>query len=65
MQRCVAAQKPHVVERFTISQGSRALTAIVTVEDAETFNGLLTLQRTWRKNEVAMGEMSARGGAPR
>jgi hypothetical protein len=27
------------------------------VEDTKTFNGPLTLQRTWRKNEVAMGEV--------
>jgi hypothetical protein len=50
-------EKLHVVERFTISQNSRALTAIVTVEDPDTFNGPLTLKQTWRKNPVAMGEM--------
>jgi hypothetical protein len=33
------------------------LTAIVTVEDPDTFNGPLTLKQTWRKNQVAMGEM--------
>jgi hypothetical protein len=33
------------------------LTAIVTVEDPDTFNGPLTLKQTWRKNGVAMGEM--------
>ena len=49
-------EKLHVVERFTISQDGRALTAIVTVEDPDTFNGPLTLKQTWRKNEVAMGE---------
>jgi hypothetical protein len=49
--------KLHVVERFTISRDGRALTAIVTVEDRDTFNGPLTLKQTWRKNEVAMGEM--------
>ena len=54
-------EKLHVVERFTISQDGRALTAIVTVEDPDTFNGPLTLKQTWRKNEVAMmGEMVRR-----
>jgi hypothetical protein len=33
------------------------LTAIVTVEDPDTFNGPLTLKQTWRKNPVAMEEM--------
>jgi len=50
-------EKLHVVERFTISKDGRALTAIVTVEDPDTFNGPLTLKQTWRKNEVAMGEV--------
>jgi hypothetical protein len=50
-------EKLHVVERFTISQDGRTLTAIVTVEDPDTFNGPLTLKQTWRKNEVAMAEM--------
>jgi hypothetical protein len=50
-------EKLHVVERFTISRDGRALTAIVTVEDPDTFNAPLTLKQTWRKNEVAMGEV--------
>jgi hypothetical protein len=50
-------EKLHVVERFTISQDGRTLTAIVTVEDPGTFNGPLTLKQTWRKNPVAMAEM--------
>lgn len=49
-------EKLHVVERFTISADGRSLTAIVTVEDPDTFNGPLTLKQTWRKNEVAMVE---------
>jgi len=36
--------KLHVVERFTISRDGRTLTAIVTVEDPDTFNGPLTLK---------------------
>jgi hypothetical protein len=50
-------EKLHIVERFTVSQDGRALTAIVTVEDSDTFNGPLTLKQTWRKNQVAMAEM--------
>jgi hypothetical protein len=49
-------EKLHVVERFTISQDGRALTAIVTVEDPDTFNAPLTLKQTWRRNDVSMGE---------
>jgi hypothetical protein len=49
--------KLHVVERFTISQDGGTLTAIVTLEDPDTFNGPLTLKQTWRKNRVAMVEM--------
>lgn len=50
-------EKLHVVERFTLSPDSKALTAIVTVEDPDTFNGPLTLKQTWRPNKVAMMEM--------
>jgi hypothetical protein len=49
--------KLHVVERFTMSKDGRTLTAIVTVEDPDTFNGPLTLKQTWRKNAVPMLEM--------
>jgi hypothetical protein len=49
-------ERLHVVERFTISQDGRSLTAIVTVEDPDTFNRPLTLKQTWRKNQVAMAE---------
>ncbi len=49
--------KLHVVERFTINQDGKTLTAIVTVEDLDTFNGPLTLKQTWRKNQVAMAEV--------
>lgn len=50
-------EKLHVVERFTVSQDGRTLTAIVTVEDPDTFNGPLTLKQTWRKAEAPMAEM--------
>ncbi len=51
------SEKLHVGERFTISPDGKSLTAIVRVEDPDTFNGPLTLKQTWRKNEVAMQEM--------
>jgi hypothetical protein len=49
--------KLHVVERFTVSQDGRTLTAVVRVEDPDAFNGPLTLEQTWRKNEAPMLEM--------
>ena len=49
-------EKLHVVERFTISQDGRSLTATVTVEDPDTFNGPLTLKNIWRRNNVAIEE---------
>ncbi len=56
-------EKLHVVERFTISQDGRTLTAIVRVEDPDTFNGPLTLKQTWRKDEEAMVDVvCAEGG---
>jgi hypothetical protein len=48
--------KLHVVERFTIGSDSKSLTAIVTVEDPDTFNGPLTLKETWRRNDVPIEE---------
>jgi hypothetical protein len=49
-------EKLHVIERFTLSSDGKSLTAIVNVEDPDTFNGPLTLKQTWRKNPVAMEE---------
>jgi hypothetical protein len=49
-------EKLHVVERFTISPDKQSLTAIVTVEDPDTFNGPLTLKQTWRRNNVEIEE---------
>ena len=51
------SDKLHVVERFTIGPDAKTLTATVKLEDPETFNGPLTLEQTWRKNQVAMLEM--------
>jgi hypothetical protein len=48
--------KLHVTERFTIAPDGQSLTAIVTVEDPETFNGPLTLKNIWRRNNVAIEE---------
>ena len=41
--------KLHVVERFTLSPDRNTLTAIVTVNDPETFNAPLTMQQRWTK----------------
>ena len=49
-------EKLHVVERFTISPDKQSLTAIVTVEDPDTFNGPLTLKQTWRRNNAEIDE---------
>ena len=49
-------EKLHVVERFTIAPDGKSLTAIVTVEDPDTFNGPLTLKKIWRRNNVAIEE---------
>jgi hypothetical protein len=51
------SDKLHVVERFTLSQDGRTLTAIARVEDPDTFNGPLTLKQTWRRNDAPMLEM--------
>jgi hypothetical protein len=48
--------KLHVTERFTIAPDGKSLTAIVTVEDPDTFNGPLTLKNIWRRNNVAIEE---------
>ena len=45
-----------MVERFTIAPDAKSLTAIVTVEDPDTFNGPLTLKNIWRRNNVAIEE---------
>ncbi len=46
--------KLHVVERFTVSPDARTLTAIVRLEDPDTFNGPITLKQTWRKANQVM-----------
>jgi hypothetical protein len=43
--------KEHVVERFTISADGKKLTAVVMVEDTDTFNEPLHMMQTWHKVE--------------
>ncbi len=49
-------EKLHVVERFTIAPDKKSMTAIVTVEDPDTFNGPLTLKQVWRRSETEITE---------
>ena len=42
-------EKEHVVERFTISPDGKQLTALVTVEDPDTFNEPIHMKQTWHK----------------
>ena len=41
--------KEHVVERFTVSPDGKKLSAVVTVDDPDTFNEPLHMMQTWRK----------------
>ena len=50
------SDKLHVVERFTIAPDAKSLTAIVRVEDPDTFNAPLTLKNIWRRNNVSIEE---------
>jgi len=50
------SEKLHVVERFTIDSGGEGLTAIVTVEDPETFNAPLTMSQHWFKQPRSLTE---------
>jgi hypothetical protein len=43
------SEKLHVVERFTIEPGGKGMSALVTVEDPDTFNAPLTMTRRWFK----------------
>ena len=51
------SEKLHMVERFTLSEDGNSLTAIVTVEDPDTFNAPLTMQQRWFKQELSMKEI--------
>ncbi len=48
--------KLHVVERYTIAPDAKTLTALVTVEDPDTFNAPLTLTQTWRRTNLSYQE---------
>ena len=50
------SDKMHVVERFTVAPDGKSLTAIVTVEDPETFNAPLTLKQVWRRTNLEIEE---------
>jgi hypothetical protein len=50
------SEKLHVVERFTIAPGGKGMSALVKVEDPDTFNAPLTMTRRWFKFEGAMLE---------
>ena len=45
-----------VGERFTIAPGGKGMSALVTVEDPDTFNAPLTMTRRWFKVEGAIRE---------
>jgi hypothetical protein len=50
------SEKLHVVERFTIDPDGKNLTALVTVDDPDTFNAPLTMQQRWFKVNAPMKE---------
>jgi hypothetical protein len=52
----VHTEKLHVVERFTIEPGGKFMTAIVKVNDPDTFNGPITLKQRWFKENSPMLE---------
>ena len=41
--------KEHVIERFTVSPDGKSLSAVVTVDDPDTFNEPLHMMQTWHK----------------
>jgi hypothetical protein len=50
------SEKLHVVERFTIGKDQKSLSALVTVEDPETFNGPITLTKRWFRVDLPIIE---------
>jgi hypothetical protein len=50
------SEKLHVVERFTIDPGGKGMSALVRVEDPDTFNAPLTMTRRWFKFDGPMLE---------
>jgi hypothetical protein len=51
------SEKLHVVERFTISADHKNVTALVTVDDPETFNGPITLTKKWFRVDLPIIEV--------
>jgi hypothetical protein len=50
------SEKLHVVERFTVSADGTSLTAMVRIDDPETFNAPLNMQEQWFKVNAPMAE---------
>jgi len=46
----------HTVERFTIAKDGNKLSAIITVDDPDTFNAPLTLRQEWRRTNFEYEE---------
>jgi hypothetical protein len=49
-------EKLHVVERFTISADAKSLTAMVRVDDPDTFNAPLNMREQWFRVDAPMAE---------
>ena len=50
------SEKLHVVERYTVSDDGKSLSAMVTVNDPDTFNGPITLSKKWFRVDRPMEE---------
>ena len=50
------SEKLHVMERFTIEPAGKRMSALVTVEDPDTFNAPITMTRRWFKTDGPMLE---------
>jgi hypothetical protein len=51
------SEKLHVVERFTIAKDRKFVTAVVRLEDPDTFNGPLTFTKRWFRVDLPMIEV--------
>jgi hypothetical protein len=49
-------EKLHVIERYTVSDDGKSLSAIITVNDPDTFNGPITLSKKWFRVDRPMEE---------
>jgi hypothetical protein len=50
------SEKLHLVERFTLQPGGKGMSAVVTVDDPDTFNAPLTMTRRWFRFDGPMLE---------